>query len=246
MERRIGFAVLLLMSGNALAGEVVYECGSRTTAAFNGWRVDPYAAFSAIEFKEETVAFHVANGGEYTLRLTRQIEAMKAFSTLQFDIRFGEISNCILNFVDVLVSKDGRIWKAVDVDQSDLTGFIHDAADYSFFQIAANVSFFKDGFIECSYFKLEGEDPVELVSEPAPVIEEVPEAFFVFCFNKSINVETKNELPYEVIFTNLAGQVVYRESAVGSTRVESGLPEGVYLISILQQGAVMQKKKVVF
>lgn len=245
MERRIGFAVLLLAGSTALSNEVVYECGKSSSSGFNGWSVSPYSAFSEVEFREETVAFHVENGGEYTLILTRKIQTMKSFSKLSFDIRFDEIENCILNFVDVYASADGKNWQSIETDQDNLTGLIENETGFEYVRIAANVSFYKNGYIECSYFRLEGEDPVSMIAAGEEPETERNE-FFVFCFNKSINVETQNEAPYEVIFTNLAGQIMYRESAVGSTRIESGLPEGIYLVSVIQHGQILQTKKVVF
>jgi len=245
MERGCGIAVLLLVSGTTFSKETLLECGTQTSNGFNGWSLSPFAAFSAVEFKDETVAFYVKDGGEYTLNLTRKIETMRDFAQMDFNIRFDRFENCVLNFVDVYASEDGRIWKALDVDQSDFSGVINNAGNYQFIRIAANVSFFRDGFIECSYFKLESDDPVSLESVTAPEPVVVKE-FFVFCFNKSINVETQSELAYEVVFTNLAGQVVYRESSVGSTRVVSELPEGVYIISIVQNNHVVETKKVIF
>src|SRR5688500_1833489 len=121
MERGIGFAVLLLVCSTALSNDVVFECGKSSAMSFNGWSVYPYKAFSEVEFKEETVTFHVHNGGEYTIMLTRRIEAMLLYSRMQFDVQFGEIKNCVLNFIDVYVSADGKNWKMLELGQDGLS-----------------------------------------------------------------------------------------------------------------------------
>ena len=245
MERGIGFAVLLLVCSTAFSANFVYECGKSSAQGFNGWSVQPYTAFTRVDFTEETVSFYMENGGDYTILLTRKIEDMQSYKTMQYDIRFDVIENCVLNAVDVFASADGKNWKRMEQGPDELSGIIENPGNYQYVRIAADVSFYKDGYLECSYFKLAGEDPVKAVDSEEELIEEMTE-FFVFCFNKSINVETQNEEVYEVIFTNVAGQIMYRETALGSTRIESGLPEGVYIISIVQNGQVIHTKKVLF
>jgi hypothetical protein len=179
MERGIGFAVLLLVCSTALSNEVVFECGKSSPMSFNGWSVYPYNGFSEVEFTEEMVAFHVEDGGEYTIMLTRQIEAMRSYSRMRLDVEFGAIKNCVLNFIDVYVSADGKNWKSIPLEQNDLGGIIENNAEYQYLRIAANVSFYKNGYIECSYVRLEGEEPAALTETPEEPIEDITE-FFIF------------------------------------------------------------------
>src|SRR5687768_15551621 len=138
MERGIGFAVLLLVCSTALSNEVIFECGKSSSLSFNGWSVYPYNGFSEVEFKEEMVAFHVDDGGEYTIMLTRQIEAMRSCSQMRLDVEFGAIKNCVLNFIDVYVSVDGKNWITVPLKQNELGGIIENDEGYEYLRIAAN------------------------------------------------------------------------------------------------------------
>src|SRR5687767_6088974 len=105
-----------------------------------------------------------------------------------------------------------------------------------YLRFAINVSFESHGYLECSYFRLAGENEPVIEERATPPAEEDP--FFVFCFNKSVTVETKTDQPYEVTIYNLAGQVVFTEKHAGSTRIEHDLPEGSYVVAIMQDGAI--------
>lgn len=237
--------VSVLFINKCLSNNLIHACGFSAENDFSGWSVNPYKAFSEVEFKEETVAFHVKDGGDYTLLLTRKISEMKTYSQLDFNVRFDKIQNCILNNVDVFVSPDGKNWTATETDANGLHKIIADDPSFEHVRIAANISFQSNGFIECTYFSVEGNDPVSLVSEDEIPVE-TAEDFFVFCFNRSVNIETQSEGAYEILFTNLAGQIVYRESSVGSTRIVAELPDGMYIVSVVQDGVLVKTKKVIF
>ena len=79
--------------------------------------------------------------------------------------------------------------------------------------------------------------------------EEIVEddAFYIFNFGRTLNIETKIDEPYEVLITAMNGQVVYRERVVGSNRIE--LPEdlmGIFIVTVIHENAFQASKKVVF
>lgn len=238
----IFMAVAMLGAAPSFSNQIVFSCGQGTGNAFNGWSVEPYSAFTYINFSEETVSFYAENGGDYSIVLTRKIEAMKEFSSLNLSLGFSNFVNCKLNCLDVFASPDGKIWETIRMDQNDYKTVFENKNGYQYIKLVANVSCARFAFLECTYFKLSSDE--EAIVEQT--VSETQEEFFIFFFNRSVNIETQNELPYEIVFTNLAGQVVYSESSVGSTRIEAELPDGVYLISIVQNLQVIRTKKVVF
>ncbi len=245
MERGVAILTLLFSSAASFSNQVILECGLNTRNGFNGWSVEPYAAFTNITFTEETVSFYVENGGDYSIVLTRKIESMQEFSSLNLSLGFSNFENCTLNNVDVYASTDSKNWVNIKLDQTDYETVFENQNGFRFIKLVANVSSLNNGYLECTYFKLSSDEELA-ISELEPEKVDTKSEFFIFFFNRSVNVETQNELPYDIVFTNLAGQVVYSESSVGSTRIESELPDGVYVISVVQNKKVMRTKKVVF
>lgn len=245
MGRGVAFLMLLLFAKSSFSNQILLECGTNTGKGFNGWSVEPYTAFTAINFSEETVSFYAENGGDYSILLTRKIEIMKEFSSLNLTLGFSNFENCNLNYIDVFASADGITWDNIKINQTDYKAVFDNTKGYEFIKLSANVSCSRNGYLECTYFKLSSDEVLEIIE--VPVVEtETKQEFFIFFFNRSVNIETQNDMPYEIVFTNLAGQVVYSESSVGSTRIESELPDGVYIISVIQNKNVVRTKKVVF
>jgi hypothetical protein len=244
MERGVVLGILLSVSGSALSNQIIFEHGKNSGSNFNGWKIEPYRCFTYIQFTEESVSFFVENGGDYSLELSRKVEHLRRYSKYNLQLEFTELTNCQLNGISFYISEDEKNWKPVEMDGD----FIHDEAlefyTTGYVKIVADLSFQKEGYVECSYIKLKGEEPLEIL-DPSELKEEKEKEFFIFCFNKSINVETKNEDPFQVVFTNLAGQVVYQHSALGSLRMEPELPEGIYVVSIIQNNQIIENKKVV-
>jgi hypothetical protein len=229
----------------AIIPDLLLECGGSSRNAFNGWFVEPFNVFSDVVFSDESIGFYMENGGDYTVSLTRKIEAMADYALLDMTLSVEALENCTVNNIDLYTSPDGRTWSAVPMDQNNYRAVITNAnRSLKFLRFAMNVSFEAHGYLQCSYFKLEGEHEPVIEESTEIISEEKP--FFVFCFNKSISIETKTELPYEVIFYNLAGQAVYSEKNTGSTRIEHNLPEGTYVITIVQGGVICHTKKVIF
>ena len=67
MERGVAILTLLFSSAASFSNQVILECGLNTRNGFNGWSVEPYAAFTNITFTEETVSFYVESGGDYLI-----------------------------------------------------------------------------------------------------------------------------------------------------------------------------------
>ena len=119
MERGVAFLTLLFSSAASFSNQIILECGLTTRNGFNGWSVEPYTAFTNITFTEETISFYVENGGDYSIVLTRKIESMKEFSSLNLSFGFSNFENCTLNHVDVFASTDNKIWENIKLDQED-------------------------------------------------------------------------------------------------------------------------------
>ena len=239
------FALSITVS-KSFSKDILLECGATTRNGFNGWTISPYDVFDNVIFTDETVDFYSDNGGDYTISLTRKIEAMRDYSIIDLTVEINAIENCTVNYVDAFVSEDGKNWTTVLLDQTTFKSIINNEKGlYQFLKIAINTSFESAGYLQFAYLKVEGENDWEM-QEIETVPQTISTPFFIFCFNKSINVETKSEEPYDVIFSNIAGQIVYTETSNGSTRIETDLPEGVYVISIFQNGEFLQSKKVIF
>lgn len=222
----------------------IYECGLSTGIAFNGWSVSPYAAITNVSFNEETVSFFVEDGGDFTVCLTRKIEHLKNFQSVDFTIAFEVIENAILNKVDFFVSPDGKNWTTIQLNQNSLKATLDNNVGNQFICIKADVSFKRNGYIECTYVKVEESELIELVKNPNAETLSNTE-FFIFFFNGIINVETQIEKPYQLVITNLSGQVVYTITLNGSDKVEPNLSNGTYVVSILMNNAVIKSKKLI-
>jgi len=247
MTKKLLLFALSITVSTSFSKDILLECGTTTRTSFNGWTIYPYNVFDNVIFTDETIDFHAGNnGGDFTISLTRKIEAMKEYAELNLAVEINSIHGCIIHSIDAFVSEDGKNWALVELDQSNFqASFQNENLNYQFLKIAVNVSFEPSGYLQIGYVKVEGSTNWEMeLIEPEPQIISNP--FFVFCFNKTINVETKSEQPYDVIFSSISGQIVYTETAIGSTRIETDLPEGIYVISIFQNGEFLQSKKVIF
>lgn len=235
---------ILLSCTLGFSKDLLMECGGTSRNPFNGWSIHPFNVFDNVVFSDESIGFFIENGGDYTVSLTRKIEAMRNYALLDLTLKVDAVENCKVNHVDLYVSADGHNWSLVPVDpNNNHTTIANPGGQFKYLRFAINISARGQGYLECSYFKMEG-DNEPVIEEIEPAVEEI--SFFVFCFNKSINVETKSEDQYEIVLCNLAGQIVHSETTIGSTRIETDLPEGVYVVSVIQDGEIKQTKKVVF
>ncbi|MBK7127738.1 MAG: T9SS type A sorting domain-containing protein [Crocinitomicaceae bacterium] len=243
---RGGMLLLMLCAAWSAKGkDILLECGTNTGNGFNGWSIAPYKVFSEVNFSEETVSFYSAAGGDYNITLTRKISALREYAHLYFNLDVKTLQNCAVNGVDIYTSADEKEWTAVKTDQSNYEGEYLNESGHEFVKIVVNVSFKNDGLIECAYLKIEGENDAEMETVELEDSAITDEPFFIFSFNRSINVETKREDEYQVIITNLAGQVVYVETTTGSTRIEPELTDGIYILSVICKNEIAESKKIV-
>lgn len=244
MKRAMVISAVIAICQTAFGNQIILECGKSSGKDFNGWSIAPYEAFSEVSFEGESIQLKVDQGGDYTLILSRHISEMKDFESSQFEIEFTELRNCALNQVDFFASRDGKSWEYVAVNAGDLSGTIN-SKEYEYFKVAAQISFSRSGSLICSYFRLEGSNPVAVaVVEPAE--SAIQNTFFAFCFNGIVNVETQSEEPFQLYLTNLAGQICYQASGVGSTRFEPNVSEGMFILTVVQGSEVKLTKKLVF
>lgn len=224
--------------------EPLYTCGINTGIAFNGWRVEPFSSFTNISFEEETISFYMENGGDYTIELTRKIPAMLSANKIDFSLGFDNFENAKLDFVDLFISADGKEWKCIPINQSELKATIVNNKQNEYLKIAAHVSFKKHGYMECTFIRIEDSEALDILPTSKNPELTTPE-FFIFFFNKTINIETKSEVNYTLVITSLTGQIVYNIELNGSDRIEPNLANGTYVVSVLQNNTVVKSKKII-
>jgi len=237
----IGFS-MLLMTG--FSKEILLECGIATGKGYNGWYIDPVNNLSDLIFTDETVAFYTEQKGDFTFLMTKKINLFSSYSLLNLEFDFTPIENCKINYVDVYVSEDNKNWRSIqNSNRLYKTTISENVEKISFLRLAVNVSFFGVGSFEATYFKLTGENTLVADQNFSEIF--VQDDFFIFSFNKSVSIETKDDAIYEIVIINMAGQIVYTEKTTGSSRVETNFPEGIYIVSIVKDGKIYSTKKLV-
>ena len=216
----------------AQSKEIIAAFGKTANIAFNGWSVEPYAAFSDVIFNEGGIELHSINGGDYTINFQHKMVELQDYSNIQIQLNFLSTQNAKLNFVDAALSSDGKAWSYLAVDQKLLSADIENAnSDFKHLKISVNLSLKSNAIFQFTDLELSGnKNKTELQEQLPEVKQEQP--FFVFCFNRSITVETKLESPY------------YETSE--STRIEPELNDGIYIVSIIQNQQLIMNKKVIF
>ena len=171
---------------------------------------------------------------------------LQDYSNIQIQLNFLSTQNAKLNFVDAALSSDGKAWSYLAVDQKLLSADIENAnSDFKHLKISVNLSLKSNAIFQFTDLELSGnKNKTELQEQLPEVKQEQP--FFVFCFNRSITVETKLESPYTIVITNLAGQNVFYYETSESTRIEPELNDGIYIVSIIQNQQLIMNKKVIF
>lgn len=226
--------------------ELLYECGLNTENNFNGWTVHPMAVFDNIGFYENEIEFYAENGGDYSIAFSRKIEDMIGYSTIFVDLNFEELNNSTVNYANVYLSTNGKKWDAIskraDLGEVQITNSL---MNYMFVKIVVNITFFSEGIVSLNKVKIAGEyeSAVEETRDVQPIDEDP--LFHIFSYQKVINIETKTAEDYKIYITDMRGQVIYQTDKNGSSRVEADYPNGIYIISIIQNNKIIQSKKVV-
>lgn len=232
------------MSSVSQSKEILFECGANSGNNFNGWSIRPFGLFDAVDIHDHQIEFYSDHGGEFSICLIRKIDEMIGFSTIYVDMNFEALENCQVNYVTVYLSTNGKSWDAIS-KRADLgtVQITNGRMNYLYVKVVANVTFFSEGRLIFKHAKIQGSYNVRM-SELEDELEPIVEKFFVFSFNKVINIETQNEEEYEVIITNISGQIVYMEKYLGSFRIDFNYPDGIYIVSIVQDGEVISTKKI--
>ncbi len=251
MKHLILLLAVSLISTYSNTKELLFECGTNAKANFNGWQVEPYQAFDNISFTENEIEIYSENGGDYSISLIKKIEDMVGYSTLFIDMNFDVRNNCEINYANVYLSKNGKTWDAIP-DRADLENvqITNSLMNYTFVKTVIDVRFFENGILSFNHFKVEGEYESNEIQEEA-IVSQLPKPtnadpkFHIFSYQKVINVETKSDLDYEIYISDIKGQVVYHSDKNGSSRIEANYPNGIYIISIIQDNRIVSTKKLV-
>ncbi len=248
MKRMIILMVCIQMMHPLKAQTVLFECGQNSGHNFNGWYISPYAIFDAIEFDEHSAAFFSEYGGTFTVSLSKKIDALVEYQSLNLLFNFEEIHNARIENVVYYTSADGKKWHAVQQSKNNTAIRIaNDSLTIQYVRAEVQATFFKNGQIACDYVKIEGERKVTSDLAPTPIVEDDwKETFYIFNYLHTVNVETGLESPYEVLITSISGQIVYREQLTGSQRLDlPGDLNGIFIVTIIHDNAFQASKKIV-
>jgi hypothetical protein len=241
-------------SNSADKRETLYQCGEGTEQNFDGWSINGLAHGALTYFENSHIEFFNHQAGECAIEISKKIDEMIGFSDLSFAFDFSELENCKLNYATAYLSVDGKDWDAINkpANHGEIHSF-NDQMNYLFVKVVANVSFFKEGRFRMNRAKIMGAYSALKTRPNVSVadihkernINQLADKFFVFSFEKNIHIETQNEEDFEMVLTNLAGQVIVQEKSNGSVRIETTVPDGIYFISIIQNSKLKMTKKVV-
>lgn len=233
-----------LFGVHAYGGEVIMECGRGSDNNFNGWYIHPHSVFEGLNFYDSHVEFVSNSGGDYSISLSRKIPEMSDYSNLQIEFHFETIENCRLNNITVYMSRNGEDWEAVQQEATNSGVEIENPdLDYEYVKAVANVTFYANGKISWDYAKIEGDYTLSMEEQPLRA-REPEDDFYIYSYNKVINIECRTEEDYTVLVTNLAGQIQYHESGFGSERIEADYPPGIYIVHIIKDFQMVTTRKV--
>lgn len=241
---------LFFLSGISYGQTLLLECGQNSGRNFNGWFVDNHHPFDAIEFDAHSVAFEHWLGGNFPVSLTKKVEAIKDFDSIRLLFNFEEVRDCKVEDVTYYVSEDGKKWKPIQSSRNNVALAIPNPKHtIQYVRAVANTRFDEDGRVALNYVKIEGEQNPIQNSELTELIREEPiENFFIFNFENNINIETNTSAEYDVLITSTTGKIVFRDSYIGSNRIElpHTITNGFYIVAVIQDNAFKASKKVMF
>lgn len=247
MTRSLLIILLTAFSIQLIAQTTLLECGQNSGRNFDGWYVSPNTSIDAIEFDENGTYFFSEFGGNYDLSMTKKISELKEIQSFSLVFNFEVLHHATIAHVVYYTSTDGKRWTpiqssrnnvAVAVDNQDL--------NIQYIRAVATVSFEKNGKISCNYAKvvdLREEQLSDIYIEEEP-LNDIP-AFYIFSYAHTLTVETTAENPHEVLITAMSGQIVYRETFEGSTRID--LPfdlSGIFIVNIIHNSSFEATKKI--
>lgn len=231
--------------------KTLFHCGEGSESGFNGWYVKGLNPNSHVYFEQKHLEIFSHQSGNCSLELTKKIDDMVGFNDINVSFDLEELANCQINYATAYLSADGKTWNAIQNNaHNEMVSGRVEKMNCTYLRLVANITFFQEGRMSVNRAFITGaytanhESPIAAIST-GPAAVQVKEMFLVFDFENKINIETQNEEPYEFIVTNMAGQVLQREQSVGSTRFETELSKGIYLVSIIQNNQLIITKKVV-
>ncbi len=250
MKKQVLGLLAVVFSSGLFAQTVLLECGQNSGRNFNGWFLDSHQLFDDITFDAHSVQFEHWLGGNFTVSLTTEVDALNEYDFIRLLFNFEVVNDCEIQDVVYYVSADGKKWNAINDSRNNVAiGIENSDHTIRFVRVVANVDFEEDGRVELNYAKIEGEmHPTLSASErlsKLPEVEHIP-SFYLFNYQNALNIETESEIPYELLITSVSGKIVYRSSMNGSKRVQ--LPadlKGIYVVSVIQENAFKASKKII-
>lgn len=231
----------------------LFHCGTGSEVGFNGWYVKGLPETVKVYFENHHVEFFSHQAGNYSIEFTKKID-MVGYNDLNLSFDFEEISNCSLHSATASVSADGKKWTNINRNAKDRTVTAQvEKMNCLYLRVITSISFFQEGrfgfnraYVQGSYTKPDTKELAVTKVKNGPAAEKITESFFIFPFEKSVNIETKSEATYEFVLSNLSGQVIKREYSSGSKRFAADVEKGIYFITIIQDNKLITTKKVVF
>lgn len=246
--RVVAGVIVSFFSLSSFSADTLLQCGYGTLGNFNGWSIQPYKAFTNVVFEDHAILVEKESGGNVSLELVRQFSDLSLYNLVEVNYSVAAMRNCSLNDVEIAVSTDRKNWKTIASSSTNEKSFFTKKLEAKFLKIKLTADFRNEGVLAINRLVVVNHDEKnEIVPEVNNEEIILPhEDFFMFFYNRSVNIETTTEEPYQLIISNLAGQIVYSDNGTGSTRFEPELNAGAYIISILRNGELVKSKKVVF
>lgn len=249
-------------SGDGQNFKTLFQCGEGTERGFEGWKLEGLSHKTITYFEHQQIEFFQHDAGNYSLGFIKRIDEMVGYNELRITAQIERLENCAINYATAYVSKDGQHWNALQKDVRLGADFTSDKMEYQFVKIVADVCFFQQGRFKMKSAQVFGRyDPCKdrnrmnlnaqgpasgETGHPIKSLVQEVEQFHLFAFEKAIHVETKNEKDYEIVVSNILGQIIHQSTSKGSNRFEVDVPNGIYFVIILQDDKRIVTQKVVF
>ena len=247
MRRGLLLSLCLFLGGIAMADEVILECGQNSGNNFNGWAIPNYHLFDRVDFHENSIEFYREVGGNLPIIVSKKVDDLSEYLNLSILFNFQANYNAEVVMVTYYLSEDGINWVAVEESRNNKAVEISHYSDYTYVKAIANVLMEEDGSVSCDYFKLEGKRPALASNDSNSWLDDEKTAatFKVFPFRDFINIETQSEEVYQIQVTAISGKIIYRETQLGSTRIDlDNASKGIYIVTIIQNNQIVQSQKV--
>ncbi|MBD3639300.1 MAG: T9SS type A sorting domain-containing protein [Crocinitomicaceae bacterium] len=242
--------------------KTLFQCGVGTERGFEGWKLNGLSHETITWFEKDHIELFQHNPGNYSIGFEKKIEDMVGYTDLRLSADIDAIENCLVNYATAYVSRDGKTWIPLQKDVRTGSDIYAEKMEYMFVKVVADITFFQEGRFRMNRLAVYGDYNKRSKKTPlstgvvstknnltpvsyGPAAIQMKDEFFVFTYDKRINVETRNEKDYEFVLSNLLGQVVFKEKSKGSRRFVADVPAGIYFVTIIQDDKLITTKKVV-